>query len=389
MKSSTFRTILLTAIVTGAASIALLRWGLLPEIAQPGVTPRFEIARAADAKQPPLSPDEQINVDVYNKVSPGVVNITSTVVEYSFFFAPFANEATGSGVVLDLNGNILTNNHVIESAQSLEVALPDHTTYQANVVGTDPQNDLAVIRLVGAPKERLRPVPLGDSVTLKVGQKVLAIGNPFRMQNTLTNGIISSLGRRIQTDSSLIDNVIQTDAAINPGNSGGPLLNSAGEMIGINTMILSPGGSNGGNVGIGFAVPVNTVRRVVADLIKEGRVLRAWMGVEGIDLTPTLASALKLPVDKGLMVTRVYRGTSAESAGVQGAREYKILRNYRIPFGGDIITEIDGKPVASQVELDLALESKRPGESVRMAFYRDRTRNQKTIVLMEQPRSYR
>lgn len=194
MKHPLVRTILITALITGAATIMLLRWGILPEYGQPGAAPRFESAKAAEAKQPPLSPDEQVNVEVYSKVSPGVVNITSTVVEYSFFFAPYANEATGSGVVLDLNGNILTNNHVIESAQNLEVALPDHTTYQANVVGTDPQNDLAVIRLVGAPKERLRPVPLGDSATLKVGQKVLAIGNPFRMQNTLTVGIISSLG---------------------------------------------------------------------------------------------------------------------------------------------------------------------------------------------------
>lgn len=389
MKHPLVRTILITALITGAATIMLLRWGILPEYGQPGAAPRFESAKAAEAKQPPLSPDEQVNVEVYSKVSPGVVNITSTVVEYSFFFAPYANEATGSGVVLDLNGNILTNNHVIESAQNLEVALPDHTTYQANVVGTDPQNDLAVIRLVGAPKERLRPVPLGDSATLKVGQKVLAIGNPFRMQNTLTVGIISSLWRKIETDTSIIDNVIQTDAAINPGNSGGPLLNSAGEMIGINTMIISPSGANGGNVGIGFAVPVNTARRVAADLIKEGRVVRPWMGVEGMELSPTLAKALRLPVDQGVLVVRVYRGTTAEAAGIQGSREYAMLRYTKIPVGGDIITEIDGKPVTSQAEIDLALESKRPGETVRITYYRGQTRNQKSIVLMEQPKRYR
>ncbi len=388
MRFSTIRTVLFTVFVTSAATIILLRWGLLPEYARPRAAP-FESAKAADGKQPPLSADEQINVEVYNKVSPGVVNITKTVVEYGFFFTPFTNEATGSGVVLDASGNILTNNHVIESAQTLEVALPDQTTYQANIVGTDPQNDLAVIRVVGAPKERLHPVAFGDSATLKVGQKVLAIGNPFRMQNTLTTGIISSLGRKIQTDTSLIDNVIQTDAAINPGNSGGPLLNAAGEMIGINTMIISPGGANGGNVGIGFAVPANTARRVVADLIKEGRVVRPDMGVEGIDLYPNLASALNLPVDQGLLITRVYRGSTAEAAGLQGAREYAILRNFKIPVGGDIITEIDGKPVTSQAELDLALESKRPGETVRMTYYRGRTKEQKSIVLREQPRRYR
>ncbi len=388
MKFNAFRTVILTALVTGAATIMLLRWGLVPEYTRPGGA-EFESAKAADAKQPPLSLDEQVNVDVYGKVGPGVVNITKTVVEYGFFFTPFSNESTGSGVVLDANGHILTNNHVVESAQSLEVALPDHTTYQANIVGADPQNDLAVIRLVGAPKDRLHPVAFGDSATLKVGQKVLAIGNPFRMQNTLTTGIISSLGRRIETDTSIIDNVIQTDAAINPGNSGGPLLNSAGEMVGINTMIISPQGSNGGNVGIGFAVPVNTVRRVVADLIREGRVVRPDMGVEAIELTPTLASALRLPVDKGLMIVRMTRGATAESAGLQDAKEYAILRNYRIPVGGDIITEIDGKPVTSRAEMDLALESHRPGETVRIVYYRGRSRVEKSIVLKEQPRRNR
>jgi S1-C subfamily serine protease len=388
MKSAALRTILLTAIVSSAATIMVLRWGLLPEAAPPQ-TRGLESASAAGARQPQLSADEQVNVDVYNKVSPGVVNITSTVVEYGFFFAPYANESTGSGLVLDLEGNILTNNHVIEDAQSLEVALPDHTTYQANVVGTDPQNDLAVIRLVGAPRERLHPISLGDSSALKVGQKVLAIGNPFRMQNTLTVGIISSLGRKIQTQTSIIDNVIQTDAAINPGNSGGPLLNSAGEMIGVNTMIISPSGSQGGNVGIGFAVPVNTARRVAMDLIQEGRVLRPWMGVEGIDLTPTLASRLNLPVEQGLLITRVYRGGTAEAAELRGAQEYALLRNYRIPIGGDVITEIGGKKITSMVELDLALENRRPGETVPVTFYRGKTRNQKSIVLMEQPRRYR
>lgn len=388
MKSATMRTILLTAIVTSAATVMLLRWGLIPEPVPPPAA-GIESASAAGAKQPPLSPDEQINVDVYNKVSPGVVNITSTVVEYGFFFAPYANEATGSGLVLDLNGNVLTNNHVIENAQSLEVALPDQTTYQANVVGTDPTNDLAVIRLVGVPKERLHPIALGDSSTLKVGQKVLAIGNPFRMQNTLTVGIISSLGRKIQTETSLVDNVIQTDAAINPGNSGGPLLNSAGELIGINTMIISPGGSNGGNVGIGFAIPVNTARRVAGDLIKEGRVLRPWMGVDGIDLTAGLASRLRLPVEQGFLITRTYRGGTAESAGLRGATEYEIIRNYRIPVGGDIITAVEGKPITSQAELDLALESHRPGETVQMTIYHGGSKTQKSVVLMEQPRRYR
>lgn len=390
MKHSLIRAILVTALFASAATIMLLRWGLIPEYAQPGAAPRFEAATAAEAKQPPLSPEEQVNIDVYNKISPGVVNITSTVLEYDFFFTPYPDQTVGSGVVLDPDGNVLTNNHVIESARSLEVALPDHTTYQAEVVGQDLHDDLAVIRLVKAPKERLHPIPLGDSSTLKVGQKVLAIGNPFRMQNTLTTGIVSSLGRKIRTEAGyLIDNVIQTDAAINPGNSGGPLLNAAGEMIGINTMILSPSGANGGNVGIGFAIPINTIRRVVTDLIKEGRVLRPWMGIDGIDITSNLASALDLPVSSGVLISRVYRGTTAEAAGLRGASEMAILFNMRIYAGGDIITEVDGKRITSMDDIDLLLENKRPGDAVSMTFYRGRTKNQKSITLMEQPRRSR
>jgi S1-C subfamily serine protease len=386
MKYALMRTIAVTALVTSAATILLLRWGMLPEYGRPGATPQFQSAKAADAKQPPLSPAEQINVDVYNKVSPGVVNITSTVVEYDFFFTPYASPSTGSGVVLDLEGNILTNNHVVENAQSLEVALPDQTTYQATVVGQDPQNDLAVIRINKAPKDRLHPVALGDSSSLKVGQKVLAIGNPFRLQNTLTSGIVSSLGRKIRTENgNLIDNIIQTDAAINPGNSGGPLLNAAGEMIGINTMIYSPSGANGGNVGIGFAVPVNTVRRIATDLIKEGRVLRPWMGIEGYDISRDLASALDLPVQNGILIARIAKGSTAEAAGLQSAGQMLRIYNQRVLIGGDIITEIDGKPIPSVDELDLLLESKRPGDSIRITYYHGRSKNQKSVVLLAQP----
>jgi S1-C subfamily serine protease len=389
MRYSLLRTIVVTALLTSAATILLLRWGVLPEYGAGGAFPPAPLARAASARQPALSPDEQINVDVYAKCSQGVVNITSTVVEYDFFLRPFTDESTGSGVVLDLNGNILTNDHVVESASNLEVALPDHTTYQAKIIGRDPQNDLAIIRLVNAPKERLRPVPLGDSSTLKVGQKVLAIGNPFRMQNTLTTGIISSLGRRIQTESSLIDNVIQTDTAINPGNSGGPLLNAAGEMIGVNTMIISPGGANGGNVGIGFAVPVDTARRVANDLIKEGRVIRESMGVRGIDLTPNIASAIDLPVESGVLITRIYAGSTAEAADLRGYSQILRYFNQQIPIGGDIITAIDGKPVSSMADINLLLESRRPGESIQITYYRGKTRSQKSIVLKEQPRGLR
>jgi len=390
MKRSAIRLILVTALLTGAAVHLLLRWRLAPEFGGTGTRPQVELAVAATPSQPPLSADEQVNLQVYGKASPGVVNITSTAIEFDFFFTPFASPSAGSGVVLDLNGNIVTNNHVVENAQSLEVALPDQTTYRAELVGSDPQNDLAVIRLVGAAKERLHPIVMGDSSALRVGQKVLAIGNPFRLQNTLTTGIVSALGRRIRSDNgNLIDNVIQTDAAINPGNSGGPLLNSAGEMIGINTMIVSPGGASGGNVGIGFAVPVNTVRRVVTDLIREGRVLRPWMGVEGYEISANLASALDLPVDSGILIARIQPGTTAAAAGLRGATSFVRLRMQRVMVGGDIITEIDGQPVRSMDDLDLLLESKRPGDSVRLTFYRGSIKTQKQIELMEQPRRVR
>ena len=385
MKQSFSRTVLLTAIVSSAVTIAIFRWSLLPDFPPLPSAPKTEAALAsAPPGQPAPSPDEEANIRVYGKVSPGVVNITSMVVEYDFFFSPVAKEgATGSGCVLDTEGNILTNLHVIESAQSLEVSLPDQTKYSATVVGYDRQNDLAVIR-IKAPRERLHPVALGDSESLKVGQKVLAIGNPLGLQNTLTTGIISSLGRKIQTENNdLVDNVIQTDAAINPGNSGGPLLNTAGEMIGINTSIFTIGG---GNIGIGFAIPASTIRRIAQDLIRQGRVIRPWVGIRGYQITDDLASALNLPVTSGILIGTVERGSSMDSAGLRGASEMAIVYNRRVYIGGDIITQVNGKPVGSIEELRLALEGKKPGDTVQVSFYRGRAKMQKSVVLVEAPR---
>jgi len=375
---------MIAVLLSIAATVVALRWDVVPGLSRKEVPePAFA---SAPAGQPALSADEETNVRVYKLVSPGVVNITSTVVEYDYFFQPYATEgSTGSGCVLDTDGNILTNYHVIQSADSLEVTLPDQTKYHAKVVGYDRQNDLAVISISGAPKERLHPIALGDSNALNVGQKVLAIGNPLGLQNTLTTGIVSSLGRRIKTENGdLIDNVIQTDAAINPGNSGGPLLNTAGEMIGINTLIFSIRG--GGNIGIGFAIPVNAIRRVASELIREKRVVRPWFGVEGYSLSEDLADGLNLPVKHGILVARVYRGSSADGAGIQGANEIAVLYNQRFLVGGDIITEIDGKPVASLEELRLMLEAKRPGSTVNITLYRGRSKVQKSVLLVEAPR---
>jgi len=378
------RPILVTALLSSAATVLLIRWdlGFRGDGIAPGRRPQSAIA-SAPVSQPPLSPEEEVNIRVYNGVSPGVVNITTTVVEYPFFWAPVAEEGTGSGVILDKEGNIVTNYHVIEDAQSLEVTLPDQSNYRARLVGIDRANDLAVIRLVGAPASRLHPVPIGDSTLLKIGQKVLAIGNPFRLQNTLTVGVVSSVGRRIRTeDGGLIEDVIQTDAAINPGNSGGPLLNTAGEMIGINTSIIGKG-----NLGIGFAVPSSTVRRVVSDLIREGRVIRPSLGIDGYSITDELASALGLPVNQGILIAKVLTGGSADKAGLRGADQMLILYNERILIGGDIITQIDGKAVNSMDELRLVLEKYRPGQTVQVTFYRGRTKMQKAVLLLEQPSS--
>jgi S1-C subfamily serine protease len=382
MKHHSLRLIIIVALLSSAATIVALRWDLIPEYRQAEAPkPAFAFAPAG---QLALSEGEETNISVYDRVSPGVVNITKTVVEYDWFYQAYATEGTGSGCVLDVDGHVLTNYHVIESAERLEVSLPDRTKYRAQLVGADRQNDLAVIRLVDAPKERLHPISLGDSNALKVGQKVLAIGNPLGLQNTLTVGIVSSLGRRIRTESGdLVDNVIQTDAAINPGNSGGPLLNTAGEMIGINSSIFTIGG---GNIGIGFAIPANTIRRVVTELIREGRVLRPWFGIEGYTLDESLASSLDLPVQHGILVVRVYRGSSADSAGIRGYDKIARLYNERIYLGGDIITEIDGHPVGSLDELRLLMESKRPGDTVQVTIYRSGAKTRKPVKLVEAPR---
>jgi len=382
MQRQTLRTVLITALLASAATIIALEWDLFP-----GYEKRASpapILAAPPAMQAKLTPDEMINVRVYDKVSAGVVNITKRVREFDFFFAPVFREGSGSGSVLDQEGHVLTNFHVIESAETLEVSLPDQSQYSAEIVGVDEQNDLAVIKLKDAPSDKLHPVELGNSDLIRVGQKVLAIGNPLGLQNTLTVGIISSLNRRIQTENGdLVDNVIQTDAAINPGNSGGPLLNTEGEMIGINTSIFTIRG--GGNIGIGFAIPSNTIRRVVSDLLQYGRVLRPWFGARGYAVNRTLANYLNLPVEKGFLIAQVYSDSSADKAGFRDATEILILQNMRIHAGGDIITEVDGRSIASEEELRLALELKRPGDTIRVDFYRNGIKMSKSVTLVGPP----
>ena len=332
----------------------------------------------------PLSQDESENIEIYRRVSPGVVNITTTTLGFDFFFSAVPQQGSGSGSVIDAQGHILTNYHVIEEARRLEVTLlTEERKFEAKVIGADPPNDLAIIKIDPADAP-LTVVPLGTSADLRVGQKALAIGNPFGLQGTLTVGVISSLQRSIQDQRGrLIDDVIQTDAAINPGNSGGPLLNARGELIGINTQIFS---TSGGSIGIGFAVPVDTARRIVPDLISTGRVRRPFARLEGYGITPRLARVLDLPVTQGVLVARTAKGDSFSEAGIRGGRRTYRVGNRRLILGGDIIVEADGQTVDSIARLRRIVGKRRPGEAIDLRIYRDGQPMTLAVPLLERPR---
>ena len=325
-----------------------------------------------------LTADEQINIEIYERLSQGVVNVTSTTLELNFWFNVIPQQGVGSGVVLDNEGRIVTNFHVIKNADRLQVTLFDNSTYEAKILGQDPFNDLAVLQ-IDSPAEKLYPIELGSSDNLKVGQKVLAIGNPFGLERTLTTGIISSLARSLKTDYGVVENVIQSDAAINPGNSGGALLNTSGELIGINTAIYS---RTGESAGIGFAVPVNILNRVVPDLVEHGRVLRPWFGVHGRALSPRLAQVLKLSVERGFLVEQVERGSTAARAGIRGGNRRVLLRNFSVIIGGDVLVELDGEAVDSKEDIVRILESKRPGGSISAIWYREANKIKKEIEMV-------
>jgi putative serine protease PepD len=315
--------------------------------------------------------------EIYRRVGPGVVNITSVVLERDFFFNPIPREGAGSGSIIDTDGHILTNHHVIRDSTKLEVTLSDGSKWSARLVGVDPDNDLAVIK-VDAPKEKLTVISMGDSSELQIGQKVLAIGNPFGLGQTLTTGIISSLGRSIRSEAgTLIEDVIQTDAAINPGNSGGPLLDSKGRIIGINSAIISP---TGASVGIGFAIPVNTAN------ISKGYVSYPWIGASIYPLIPEFAKALGLGVERGAVIGEVVAGGPADRAGLRGGDRLVQVGNSIIPVGGDIITEMDGREVTSSDELIRMIRDHRPGERVALKALRGRRFLRIELTLGEKPR---
>lgn len=323
-------------------------------------------------------------IDVYQRVSPSVVNITTQVLRRSFFFDVIPEEGAGSGFILDRDGHILTNYHVIDGAQQIEVTFNDSEVLPAKVIGSDPRNDIAVLQ-VEAAQDLLVPVVLGESDNLKVGQRAIAIGNPFgQFDRTLTTGVVSALNRTIQSqDGRTITGIIQTDAAINRGNSGGPLLDSSGRVIGINSAIFSP---TGVNAGVGFAVPIDTVKRILPDLLALGRYRHPWLGVRyAYTLNPWLVKMLELPVDKGVLLVQFTRSSPLADAGALGAHQQIIVQNQQLYSGGDIMIAIDGHPITSWDEAEALLENKYSvGDRITVSLIREGKQVDLTVELAEE-----
>jgi len=329
---------------------------------------------------------------IYRQDGQGVAFIESTLEPEeasSSPLNPFGEEessgggiATGSGILIDTEGHILTNNHVIEGASKVEVKLgSSDTEHEAEVVGADPATDVALLK-VNAPTGEEHPLSLGNSSKVSVGDPVVAIGNPFGLDRTVTAGIVSALQRQIQAPNGFsISHVIQTDAAINPGNSGGPLINSEGQVIGINSQIQT-GGSGDGNVGIGFAVPINTAREVVEQIEKNGKVEHAFIGISGGNITPALAKALKLPVEQGVLINEVVKGSPADKAGLEGGDTKATIEGAQVNLGGDIITEVNGDKVNSMEEVVDAVNSAHPGDKMELTVIRGADETKKVTVTL-------
>ncbi len=334
----------------------------------------------------PLSPTPQSNftqedvvIGAYERVSPAVVHITSTVLTEDFFFRVVPEEGVGSGVIVSQDGYILTNDHVVKDAETIKVTLPNEKEYGAMLVGTDPSTDIAVIKIEAPPSE-LTVAPLGDSNSLKVGQMAIAIGNPFRLDRTITVGVISALNRTLDSDAGyLILGVIQTDAAVNPGNSGGPLVNARGEVIGINTAIFS---NTGGFLGIGFAIPINTAKRVADELIQRGKVVRPWLGITGLSITREVKESFNLPVSKGVLVMEIVPNSPAERAGLQRTRSRPGRDDY---IRGDIILALDGEPTDTIDRLVDIILTHKVGDRLEVRVLRDGEERGVEVTLVERP----
>jgi S1-C subfamily serine protease len=326
--------------------------------------------------------DEQNNVDVYQRCNAAVVNITAVTLTRDFFFEVVPQKGVGSGAIIRPDGYIVTNDHVVGNAQNVEVTLSDKSQFPAKVVGTDPDSDLAVLKIDPRGK-KLTSLDFAGTESLAVGQKVLAIGNPFGLGGSLTVGVISSLGRDIRTQTDrLIKDIIQTDAAINPGNSGGPLLDSSGKLIGINAQIVS---RSGGSEGIGFAINVKTVKKITEQLIQFGRVLRPDLGIEGVGLSPALFNSLGIPTPRGVMVTDIYRDSAAKTAGFRPADRELVSGFRRIPIGGDVIFQIDDAPITSMRDIFDYLSEKKVNDIVIVHFVRGKSKQTVSVRLKALP----
>lgn len=376
------RQILLIALISGLIAAGVV--AIVDRVSNRIQSSQAALSEAAPAgiSDPATTTDEQNNIEVYRTLSPGVVFIHSTSYARDFFGFVEPQEGSGSGSILDQQGNILTNYHVVEGAQKLSVSLGGQKDYPARVVGGDPDTDLAVIRLIEKPTGSLTVLPLGDSDKLVVGQKVLAIGNPFGLDRTLTTGVISGLQRPIRArNNRLIEGAIQTDASINPGNSGGPLLDSHGRMIGINSQILSPSGTS---AGVGFAVPVSIAKRVVPQLLQTGQVRRPKLGISTRDVV-NLRNQVELPVSDGVLIMQVARGSGAATAGLRGIQP---TENGDVELG-DIIVGINSDKVANSDDLFRVLDKHQIGETVQVQIWRDGKRITVPVRLTESPDSRR
>jgi|WetSurMetagenome_2_1015567.scaffolds.fasta_scaffold120040_1 S1-C subfamily serine protease len=387
--------ILLIVVLAGCALPSLF----IVATPTPPATPRVQTVIVVATPTPgPLSAGGPVGGDdvearriaVYQRVAPAVVNITTQVLRTDFFWGTTPEEGSGSGFLWDADGHIVTNFHVIDGAQQIEVSFGGDTSLPATVVGGDPINDLAVLKVDSVP-EGVQPVEIGTSTDLHVGQTAIVIGNPFgQFERTMTQGIVSALNRTIQTDnSSVLRGVIQTDAAINHGNSGGPLLDSRGRLIGVNSAIYSPTGTS---AGVGLAIPVDKVMRVVPVLIKQGRFPHPWLGFEemGYELTPSLAQTLNLPVQNGLLVAQIYQGSPADQAGLRGAQNEMIVGNRRYLVGGDILTAVDGVPLKKWDDLNAYLEEKTSvGQKIALTLVRGGNDLALNVTLADMPESVR
>ena len=376
-----YLSILIILLMTALSGCSLIS---LPNVRQQEPTPtppptptRIVIVVTATPLPPELAVDveEQRVISVYQRTSTAVVNITTQVLRHSFFYGLIPEEGSGSGFVYDHDGRIITNYHVVADASEIVVSFGGGTELPAEVLGVDPLNDLAVLQVdkgQGGVPEGVEPIPLGDSDALQVGQRAIAIGNPFgQFERTLTVGVVSAINRTVKTeDDQVLRGVIQTDAAINRGNSGGPLLDSSGRLIGVNSALFSPTGTS---AGVGLAIPVNKLKQIVPELIQNGRFPHPWLGIEdlGYELYPDLARALELPVDQGLLIAQLYRNSPAMQAGLRSATEEVIYRRRRLLVGGDILTAIDGVPLLSWDDLDAYLqEQTEVSQTVTLAIWR-------------------